>query len=332
MLPHVNTANHTHVEETVFAERALPRVMLFLLALVAALAALTAEAVEVRASDLRVMTWNIRGGQTEKRGPEVRVVPCTPNRTPGYLNNVEQEINRHEGLDVIALQEVYRSQAETLARNLAASHGFHPRPYFVETRSCAGGPASNDFGLAIISRHPFLDVEKRALYTHFCDGLEERMLARVIIRVQGRPVHVYNTHLTACGGAFAQTREVLDIRAQVNRDRSRPREFAFRPVLMGDFNAGPTSVAYKAIRTGLFLDAWREANGDDPGKTFDTFSPHARIDYIFVGSGGVFRVDHAQRTSKQTLFDVFDLENPNAGRDFNKVPDHLPVIAHMSYR
>jgi hypothetical protein len=72
--------------------------------------------------------------------------------------------------------------------------------------------------------------------------------------------------------------------------------------------------------------------GDAPGNTFDTFSPHARIDYILVGSGGVFKVEYAQVTSKQTLFDVFDLVKPNAGRDFNNVPDHLPVVAHMSYR
>jgi endonuclease/exonuclease/phosphatase family metal-dependent hydrolase len=329
MRPHINPLNHLHVGKTVSINRARPRVWLVLLIL-ATLAGMTTRA--AHAGDLNVMTWNIRGGQTEKRGGSIHVVPCTPNTTPNYLHNIEEEINRHEGLDVIALQEVYRSQAETLARNLAASRGFHPRPYFVETRSCAGGPAANDFGIAIISRHPFLDVERRALYTPLCNQLEERMLARVIIKVQGRPIHVYNTHLSACGGAFAQTREVIEIRAQINRDRDRSRDFAFRPVLMGDFNVGPGSIPYQTIRLGLFLDAWREVHGDAPGNTFDTFSPHARIDYILVGSGGVFKVDYAQLTNKQALFDVFDLEKPNAGRDFNKVPDHLPVVAHMSYR
>lgn len=331
MRPLANIAKHLRFEENVLLMRARLRAAPVLLTL-AALAALAAGAVTVRASDLKVMTWNIRGGQTERRGGDIHVVPCTPNRTPNYLHNIEEEINRHEGLDVIALQEVYRSQAETLARDLAATRGFHPRPYFVETRSCAGGPAANDFGIAIISRYPFLGVEKRALSTPLCDGLEERMLAGVIIKVQGRPVHIYDTHLSACGGAFAQASEVLEIRAQINQDRSRPRDFAFRPVLMGDFNTRPTSAPYHAIRLGLFLDAWREAHGDEPGNTFDTFSPHARIDYIFVGSGGVFKVDEAGLTSRRTLFDIFDLENPNAGRDFNKIPDHLPVVASLSYR
>jgi endonuclease/exonuclease/phosphatase family metal-dependent hydrolase len=329
MRPHINPPDQLLFGKTILSNRVRTRVWSILLIL-AALAGITAR--EARASDLNVMTWNIRGGQTEKRGGRIHFVPCTPNRTPNYLHNVQEEINRHAGLDVIALQEVYRSQAETLARNLATSQGFHPRPYFVETLSCAGGPAANDFGIAIISRHPFLDVEKRTLYTPLCDRSEERMLARVIIKVQGRPIHVYNTHLSACGGAFAQTREVFEIRAQVNRDQDRPRDFAFRPVLMGDFNVGPNSTPYRTIRLGLFLDAWREMHGDATGNTFDTFSPHARIDYILVGSGGVFKVEHAQVTNKQKLFDVFDLEKPNAGKDFNKVPDHLPVVAHMSYR
>jgi len=292
------------------------------------------------ASDLKVMTWNIHGGQ--RVGPGCHAtIPCQLNQTVKYLPHVLDEINRHEGLDVIALQEIYRSQAVSLAQNLAITHGFHPRPYFVETRSCgATGASNNDFGIAIISRHPFIDVDRVNLDKDnlFLVGREMRMLARVIIRVGGRRVYVYNTHLAP--NDFLRIREVPRLREQVFKDKGNQRDF--RPVLMGDFNAQPGSNTYRDIREGLFLDAWRETHtrectpfsrGSDNGCTFDTFAPDTRIDYILPGSGGVFRVDFAQVTSNRSLFDVFGLgRTPNARTDCNKVPDHLPVVAHLSYR
>lgn len=108
---------------------------------------------------------------------------------------------------------------------------------------------------------------------------------------------------------------------------------------MGDLNADPTMRTYSSIRDERFLDAWREDgdNAGDPGVTFDTFPdndrrPHEdkRVDYIFLGSGGVFNVHDVQVTSSQILFDVFDLEDPKESRDFNKVPDHRPVVARLS--
>jgi endonuclease/exonuclease/phosphatase family metal-dependent hydrolase len=296
------------------------------------------------ASDLKVMTWNIHGGQREGRGCHA-TIPCKLNQTNKYLPHILDEIHRHEGLDVIALQEVYRAQARILAQTLAITRGFYEKPYFVETRSCNGaqGAADNDFGIAIISRYPFIDVERVKLDGPLFAGVEKRMLARVIIQVGGSRVHVYNTHLAP--NDFLRIGEVGRLRAQVFKDRNSPRDFAFRPVLMGDFNAQPGSWTYREIRRDLFLDAWREVHnkectvfsrGSENGCTYDTFSPEARIDYILPGSGGVFRVDFAQVTSNQSLFDIFDLSKdgrkPNPTLDCNKVPDHLPVVAHLSYR
>lgn len=284
---------------------------------------------------LKVMTWNIRGGEFRRVGGDIRAVRCTMNRTPSYLHNIEQEIRRHSDLDVIALQEIYRDQAETLRQRLAGAFGAAPSLYFVATLDCG----RNDYGIAIISRYSFREVKKRQLFVPiFCNPSERRMVAAVTIDVPGvSPVHIYNTHLTLCGGSFAQTREALQIRQLVNEDRSGRRNFAFRPVLLGDFNARPGSLPYRTIRTGLFLDAWREANGDAPGFTFDTFDdsdidpPDGRIDYILVGRGAVFDVRDVRVTSSQTLFEEFGLDNPTEFDDFNKVPDHRPVVARFLF-
>lgn len=276
--------------------------------------------------ELKVMTWNIRGGEYIRRGVSVQ---CTPNQTPNYLHNIAEEIERHAGLDLIALQEVYRDQANRLARYLARTHGFQPEPYFVETRSCGRGDVGNDFGIAIISRYPLLDKQSVALdpcIFIFCPK-ERRMLARAIIRVGGIGLHVYNTHLNP--GRLQQF-EVRALNRKVNDDRNHWDQ-VFLPILMGDFNARPASPTYNSIRAENFLDAWRLANGEADGFTFETFRPSARIDYVFVGGGGDFHADDMQVTSSQTLFDVFDLTNPNERHDFNKVPDHRPIVGRLSF-
>jgi endonuclease/exonuclease/phosphatase family metal-dependent hydrolase len=172
------------------------------------------------------------------------------------------------------------------------------------------------------------------------------MLQRVIIEVDGLPVHIYNTHLPP--EESIQEAQVPVILRQVSKDRERPRDFAFRPVLMGDFNAKPDSDAYRRITQGPFNDAWRAVYGntngcnipprceigfDPKGCTFKTFCPQARIDYIFIGNDDVFSVEDAQVTSNRALFNVFfGLGSPNERDDFNKVPDHLPVVARLSLR
>ncbi|HEX8138687.1 MAG TPA: endonuclease/exonuclease/phosphatase family protein [Pyrinomonadaceae bacterium] len=348
MLPKINIIiTHLHLAQTWNKKGVQPSVLLVLLTLLmfGGLTAGTVKAQRINAnlaSDVKVLTWNIHGGQT--KGPGCKsVIPCQL-RPENYLSHVLEEINRHEGLDAIALQEVYRSQARTLAQALARTRGFYDRPYFVETRSCgAPGVSDNDFGIAIISRTPFIDVERVKIDPPLVAGPERRMLARVIIQVQDRRVYVYNTHLAT--NSFQRMGEVDKIRAQVIKDRNNHGASTFRPILMGDLNAEPGTWTYNEIRRGLFLDAWREVHsndcttfsqGSENGCTLETFKPDQRADYILVGSGGVFRVDFAQVTSEQSLFDIFGLKKdgrtPNERTDCNKVPDHLPVVAHLSYR
>lgn len=167
-------------------------------------------AIPSAASELKVMTWNIRGGRAH---PETKKTQgCKPNFDLDYMNGIVTEIKSHAGLDVVALQEVYRAQAGHLISRLDGRLGQSPRLYFVATLNCGPGP-DDDYGIAIISRYQFVEGSEKSarlcrtssdkplgewpFFTPRCPGKmqEPRVLARVIIRVDGRPVHIYNTHL-----------------------------------------------------------------------------------------------------------------------------------------
>lgn len=281
-------------------------------------------------SDLNVMTWNILGGRQ-----------CKLNRR---MEKVAEEVMRHANLDVIALQEVYRAQALKLAEHLREADFGSFSTHFVMTKVCDNGNRGKDFGIAILSRRsiifrneePLLQAPERSPYTgKLCDKGEKRKLAGVVILVGIRPVHIYTTHLTSCGGFKARIAQAEVITRRIRGDErsfERMSPFAFRPVLMGDMNTRPLTGAYSVI-----VERFRDV---DPGTftyhtlaTVNSSAPRIRIDYIFYGRGD-FKLDDVSVTSSQMLFGIFDIEHPE---DLDPdavelpVPDHRPVTAHLSY-
>lgn len=258
---------------------------------------------------LKVMTWNLRGGAGCDLASE------------RYLDAVEAEIRRHRNLDVIALQEVHRVQANKLAVHL----GFFL--HFVQMKGCNNN--ARDFGIALLSRHYFgVNGKEKELTNFSCDSVK-RMVASITVRIQGRLVHIYATHLTACGGPEGQSQQVREILDFINQDRNSPRRRGkFRPILLGDFNAKPFDAPYFII-TNDFKDAWEE--GGHPtllnpnGYTFQTTALEARIDYVFLGQESGLKAKDVKVTDPETLFRIFNTRNSN------KLPDHLPVIARLSY-
>ena len=61
---------------------------------------------------------------------------------------------KHEGLDIIALQEVHREQATELARQLKKKGFGDFYTHFFTMKEC--DDSGNDFGLAFLSRTPIL--------------------------------------------------------------------------------------------------------------------------------------------------------------------------------
>jgi len=264
------------------------------------------------------------------------------------MEKVADAIMKHEGLDVIALQEVHRAQASELARQLKKKGFGEFDTHFFTMKEC--DDSGKDFGLAFLSRTPILTsflLKPRAYplphapdpnpnTKNPCDRGLKRILAAITTRVRGTTVRVYNTHLTACGGTSAQRRQADAIIRLIKIEEGVYEFFfesSFRPILMGDMNAPPSRGAH-SILTERFIDAWGNRGG---GLTFPTRDPDARIDYIFVGRGD-FRVDDIRVTSNQSLVNTFNIPGINKPEDLPKdpdalqpIPDHLPVTALLSF-
>jgi endonuclease/exonuclease/phosphatase family metal-dependent hydrolase len=296
------------------------------------------------ASELKVMTWNIRGG---KANPETgKTQGCKPNFSPAYLIGIAKEIRRHAGLDVVALQEVYRGQVALLKPMLFPNLGMNPDIHFVATLSCGPGSA-DDYGIAIISRYQFVeDSRKRArlcrtssdepltewpFFTPHCPGKtqEPRVLARAIIRVDGRPIHIYNTHLPPAGGVHIGMAALILLLTGDKPDRA---------ILLGDFYFHEGSAPYRMITRKKFRDAWLGAPHDDKdcdyeGFTHKTLNPTQRDDYVFISDDG-FRVEDARVTCEGALREMFGLPRKGPSRDgeplFTRVPDHLPLTVRLA--
>jgi endonuclease/exonuclease/phosphatase family metal-dependent hydrolase len=284
-------------------------------------------------SDLKVMTWNILGG----RG-------CKLHRR---MEKVAEEVMRHDGLDVIALQEVYRAQALKLAEHLREARFGSFSTHFVTTKVCEDDDRGKDFGIAILSRSMILFRDEMPLpqapaispVNHKpCDRGERRKLAVISTLVRNRPVYVYATHLTSCKDLTARKNQAEAIRNRIRADERRFESrmpFDFRPILMGDMNTRPSAPAYDVL-TERFRDAWGNNAG---GFTYHTLAslfvraPSIRIDYIFYGRGD-FQLDDVRVTDSPTLYRIFNVEHPedlDPDADELPVPDHRPLTARLSY-
>jgi endonuclease/exonuclease/phosphatase family metal-dependent hydrolase len=303
-----------------------------------------AVAIPSAAPELKVMTWNIRGGKAKIGDDgEPHTQGCKPNFDPDYMNGIATEIKSHAGLDVVALQEVYRAQAGFLMPRLDGRLGQSPRLFFAKTLNCGPGP-DDDYGIAIISRHPFVEGSEKSarlcrtssdeplgewpFFTPHCPGKtqEPRVLARVIIKVDGRPVHIYNTHLPPAGAVHVGMAALILLLTGDDPGRA---------VILGDFYVYPDDAAYKVI-THKFRDAWLGASPaekeacDGKGSTHPTLpNPHVRSDYVFLSKEG-FRVDGARVTCTRTLLEEFGLtrSSPNVKL---RVPDHLPLSVRLAF-
>lgn len=125
----------------------------------------------------------------------------------------------------------------------------------------------------------------------FGDFVYKRAWQSVEVRVVGssRRFRFINTHLEVFSSSTneAQVEELLNDPADVNR-----------PVIMvGDFNAPPTSDSHDMIMDAGFKDAWEEDQGDRRGFTCcqsaslrnDESRLSRRIDYVFVRGGVTVR-------------------------------------------
>lgn len=195
---------------------------------------------------LRVMTYNIQGDAAR--------------RDPGHVEEVARVISEAEP-DVACLQEIHcrtrsgADQAEQLARLTGLSCTFG--------RSCEidGG----DYGNAILSRTELSSPEAIPLP----GAGEPRSTLRAEIQLDGTPIAIFVTHLSAWG--FLRRRSRL---AQIERLGELLASSSAPAILAGDLNVRPRSVE---IRT-LISNCGLAPAGDLSEPTHRT---RQRLDYIF---------------------------------------------------
>lgn len=140
-----------------------------------------------------------------------------------------------------------------------------------------------------VSRHAFLEIEPVAT-----------------------SLRIFGVHLSAVHAAWTESRRAFELRALLRSIAVHAGGFH---VLVGDFNTlapgelldvrqlpgrlralvwlSGGRVRYRTIRSVLdagYTDAFRSLHPDAPGLTFPTWSPHVRLDYLFVPSAFASRL------------------------------------------
>ncbi len=216
----------------------------------------------------------------------------TWNVNEPYQSRIDHAIEglRAEAPDVIALQEVYLDGPgvafradERIATALHMDRITHPAAQVV----LGDGQATE--GLALLSRHPIVSSTYVTLPTP--NGGNGRIVLQGTISTPVGLVDCYVTHLSTNAS---------------ERDEQAKALFAFvqsiphvqPPVVMGDLNAVPTSLAVLFLTgaipaggvRGDLVDGWSLLHPGESGPTFATANAPGqaldrRLDYVMLGSG-----------------------------------------------
>jgi endonuclease/exonuclease/phosphatase family metal-dependent hydrolase len=228
--------------------------------------------------------------------PGATISPC--RRTGGTVPVTVVTFNIHSGFgrdglqlaeiageiaavepDVVLLQEVdqnrlrsrFVDEAAYLATLLGMEHVFASN---VERDGLRAGDPVSDYGTAVLTR---LRIES---WTHTLlpnrPGRQQRGLQHLELRLGGRPISIYNTHLDHTTPSLRQDQMRL-ARDIIGVDGD--------PVIFGgDFNATPGSAALRlALDPGHtdLLDPWPLV-GDGDGLTVPNYVPRRRVDYLLA--------------------------------------------------
>jgi len=204
--------------------------------------------------------------------------------------------------DIVALQELDVGRARTggvdqaheIARRLEMAVHFHAALKVEEEL----------YGDAILTTCPERLVQAGPLpgYPRM-QALEPRGALWVQIEIDGRAVHVINTHLGLVPREQQiQARWIAGPKWLTHPDRVGP------TILLGDFNATATSIVYRTL-TDRLEPARNLAPHKSPTSTFPSTLPVLRIDHVFV----------SKEILVKDVFAPFDALTRIAS-------DHLPLV------
>ena len=215
--------------------------------------------------------------------------------------------------DIIAFQEVdvrfrARSQFVDQAAELGNRLGGHV--------AFGGNLIDGDgqYGVALVSRFPILHHKNHPLpRSAGREKAEPRGLLDVTVDVDGRPLHIFVTHL-----AHDSTADRI---LQMDRVRALVGAVPGPKVVMGDFNLRPDSTDYTRLLEPIgsqpfLVDAWAKVGQGDGFTIGHSEKTRGRIDYILISPDlapqlVATRVDQVTRASDhQPLFTTLHLPIP----------------------
>lgn len=253
---------------------------------------------------LRVATYNIHAGAGMDNVFDL-------DRTTDALAALHADVIGVEEVDVHwDARSEWRDLAGELARRL------HMHVYFAPIYDFdppSDGAPRRQYGVAILSRYRFESTENHDL-TRLSTQDPNPVPApapgfpEAVIRVQGLPVHVYETHLDYRGDPTVRAMQVADTRRIMAEDCA-PNGRCPRQLLLGDFNA-PHEAAELAPLWEDLQDVGPGPEAGAAGYTYPALDPRQRIDYVTASK------DHVQ---------VHTVTVPDT-----LASDHRPVVADLT--
>jgi endonuclease/exonuclease/phosphatase family metal-dependent hydrolase len=217
---------------------------------------------------LRVASYNIHHGVgIDGRLDLERIAAVIEGTRPDVVGL--QEVDRHLGR-----RSGFVDQAAWLGDRLGLDVVFGAN---IDADPKTPGAARRQYGTAILSRYEICEWRNTLLPRP--EGGEQRGLLEAVIDVGGLRVRAFDTQL--------QNRSQVERLDQIAAVRTILAEVREPIVLVGDLNALPGSPEIDAMTDGL-TDVWVAA-GDGAGFTYDSATPHGRIDYVLVSGGIVAR-------------------------------------------
>lgn len=236
------------------------------------------------ATSLKVMDWNIQGGNSSDGD--------------SHWDSIVSTIAA-EDPDIVTLQEVHNdtghvvdgrpgiNQYQTLLDTFPEYEGHFAR----SDTNAYGGSA----GQLILSKYPITEKVSYIL-PNDDSGAVDRSMGGVNVDVGGTAVRVYSTHLSAGDGEAAVTRREAQARYILGK---LPADKMTTPMLFtGDLNARPDAAIRSWIAGAGWLDTWTQVNANTGAAvvTHPGSGDDARIDYVY-GSGAIDVSEARTRTT-----------------------------------
>jgi endonuclease/exonuclease/phosphatase family metal-dependent hydrolase len=207
------------------------------------------------------MTYNVHGCQGRDR-------QWSPHRIADVIASAKPDIVALQELDAGRARSGGVDQAELIAAALGMRVQFHPAFRVMEER----------YGDAVLTACPSRLVKAGPLPGGRLRRLEPRGALWAAIEVDGLELQVITTHLGLLPGERHKQIDVL-----LGPDWLGHRDCRDPIVLLGDFNTGPRSHAYRKLTKHLHDAHKFHRRRGQP--TFPARFPALRLDYAFIGPG-----------------------------------------------